>query len=203
MKNKGMLVVLSGPSGSGKDTVLIEFLQNNPQVKKSISMTTREIRDGEVDGKDYYFVSDEEFDKNINDGMMLEFARYSTSSYGTPKAPVDNWLNEGKTVILKIEVCGAANIKKIYPDAVLVFITPPSLEVLEKRLRMRGSEDEESIKKRLKIAQTELKQIPEYDYIIINDELDKCVEDFKKIIDAELCKVSRNNKIISEVTKNV
>jgi len=203
MKTKGMLVVLSGPSGSGKDTVLGEYLQNNPQIKKSISMTTRAIRDGETDGIDYIFVSEEKFDECIENGKMLEYVKYSTSCYGTPKGPVDNWLNEGKTVILKIEVYGASNIRKLYPDAVLVFITPPSIEVLEKRLRRRGSENEEDLQSRLKIATDELKKIPDYDYIIINDELEKCVDDFSTIIKAEQQKVSRNYNFISEVTQNV
>ena len=203
MTNNGLLVVLSGPSGSGKDTVLADYLKNNPQVKKSISMTTRAIRDGETDGIDYIFVDNKQFDLYISDGMMLEYVKYSSSSYGTPKGPVDNWLNDGKTVILKIEVEGASNIRKLYPDAVLVFIVPPSLEVLENRLRRRGSEDEDGLKKRLEIARNELNKIPEYDYIIVNDELEKCVEDFSSIINAELCKVSRNKKFISEVTQNV
>ncbi|MBP9988466.1 MAG: guanylate kinase [Ruminococcus sp.] len=203
MQNKGTLVILSGPSGSGKDTVLSELFKECPEICKSISMTTRAIRDGEVDGKDYIFVSKEEFNQAVENNQMLEYAEYGTNLYGTPKAPVDNWLSQGKTVVLKIEVQGAENIRKKYNDAVSIFIIPPSLEILKKRLMGRGSEDEESLNRRLNIAVDEIGRINEYEYVIVNGELSDAVRDIKTIIDAEKLKISRNSKLISEVKGNV
>lgn len=203
MNDKGMLVVLSGPSASGKDTVLSEVYKSSADLIQSVSMTTRAPRDGEIDGIDYYFVSEEYFLNAVNSGQMLEYAKYGANYYGTPKAPVDNWLEDGKTVILKIEVQGAENIRKLYDDSISIFITPPSLAVLEKRLRLRGTEQEEDIKRRLDIAADELKKIVDYDYVVINDALVNAVEDVKSIIKAEQLKVSRRKNIISEVTKHV
>ena len=203
MHNNGILMVLSGPAGSGKDTVLGELYKLIPEMKQSVSMTTRLPRDGEIDGVDYYFVSKEEFETAIKDGKMLEYAQYGSNFYGTPKEPVDRMLNEGKIVVLKIEVQGAENIRKIYPDLVTVFITPPNMSVLENRLRRRGTESEEDIRHRLEIAADELSRIEEYNYIVINDELENVVNDVKTIISAEKLKVSRRNKIISEVKNYV
>ena len=203
MNNEGMLVVLSGPSGSGKDTVLSEVYKSSTDLIQSISMTTRQPRDGETDGVDYYFVSEEYFLDAIKNGRMLEYAKYGTNYYGTPKDPVDNWLADGKTVILKIEVQGADSIKKLYKDCVSIFITPPSLAILEKRLRLRGTEQEEDIVRRLNTAFDELQRIKDYDYVVINDALVNAVEDVKSIILAEHLKVSRRKNIISEVTKHV
>lgn len=132
--NDGMLILFSGPSGVGKDTVLDVVLDKDKSLQRSISLTTRERRDGEVDGKDYYFVSTPDFENMINQGEVLEFAKYGVNLYGTPKAPVDKWLAEGKTVILKIEVKGAQKIKEMYPDSVAIFLLPPSMEELEKDL---------------------------------------------------------------------
>lgn len=203
MHNNGILMVLSGPAGSGKDTVLGELYKQIPEMKQSVSMTTRPPRDGEVDGVDYYFVSKEEFETAIKDRKMLEYAQYGSNFYGTPKEPVDRMLNEGKIVVLKIEVQGAENIRKIYPDLVTIFITPPNMSVLESRLRRRGTESEEDIRHRLEIAADELSRIEEYNYIVINDELEDVVNDVKTIISAEKLKVSRRNKIISEVKNYV
>ena len=203
MHNNGILMVLSGPAGSGKDTVLGELYKQIPEMKQSVSMTTRLPRDGEIDGVDYYFVSNENFETAIKDGKMLEYAQYGSNFYGTPKEPVDRMLNEGKIVVLKIEVQGAENIRKIYPDLVTIFITPPNMSVLESRLRRRGTESEEDIRHRLEIAADELSRIEEYNYIVINDELENVVNDVKTIISAEKLKVSRRNKIISEVKKYV
>ncbi len=172
MANKGTLVLFSGPSGAGKDTVLNVVLSKNENLQRSISVTTRGIRDDEVNGKDYYFVSRDDFQKMIDNGDVLEFAQYGENLYGTPKAPVDKWLNEGKTVILKIEVQGAAKIKEIYPDAVAIFLLPPSMEELEKRLRERATEDEADIQRRLEIAKNEMKKSIDYDYKVVNDTVD-------------------------------
>lgn len=203
MPNKGMLVVLSGPSGSGKDTVLSEIFIKAPELKKSVSMTTRKPREGEIDGVDYFFVDESEFTDAVRDGKMLEYARYGGNYYGTPKDRVDSWLNEGLTVILKIDVQGGENIRRLYPDAVSIFITPPSMYVLEKRLRRRGSEAEDEVRKRLSIASEELDKITDYDYMVINDSLDDAVDDVITIIKAEQLKVIRRKKYLSEVIKNV
>lgn len=201
MQNKGMLLVLSGPSGSGKDTVIAELFKSDLPIIQSISMTTRPMRSGEKDGADYFFTDKENFENAIKDNQMLEYAQYGGNYYGTPKAPIDKWLDEGKVVILKIDVQGCENIKKSYADAASVFIIPPSMSVLEKRLRGRGSETEESIVRRLKIAENELQKVTMYDYAVINDELEKAVDDIKVIINAELMKVSRVKNILSEVCK--
>lgn len=201
MHNDGLLVVLSGPSGSGKDTVLAELFKLDIGLVKSVSMTTRKPRDNEKDGVDYHFVDEDCFVSAIENGKMLEYAKYGDNYYGTPKAPVDNWLNENKAVVLKIEVQGAGNIRKLYPDVVSIFLAPPNKQILEERLRNRGSEDEEDVRRRLDIACRELERICEYDYVVVNDELTDAVRDIKTIIFAEKLKVSRRNKIISEVNK--
>ena len=132
---------------------------------------------------------------------MLEYAKYGINYYGTPKAPVDNWLDEGRTVVLKIDVQGAGNIRSLYPESVSIFLTPPNLTVLEKRLRDRGSEDEEDVRRRLDIACNELARIGEYDYVVVNDDLASAVDEIKTIIKAESLKVSRRKNILSEVKK--
>lgn len=199
MHNKGMLVVLSGPSGSGKDTILAELFKLKIGLVQSVSMTTRAPRQEEKNGVDYLFVDEEYFLSAITNGRMLEYAKYGINYYGTPKAPVDNWLDEGKTVVLKIDVQGAGNIRKLYPDSISIFLTPPNLTVLEKRLRDRGSEDEEDVRRRLDIACNELARIGEYDYVVINDDLESAVDEIKTIIKAESLKVSRRKNILSEV----
>lgn len=203
MPDKGMLIVLSGPSGSGKDTVLAELFKLKIGLVQSVSMTTRAPRNDEKNGVDYLFVDEEYFLSAITNGRMLEYAKYGVNYYGTPKAPVDNWLDEGKTVVLKIDVQGAGNIRKLYPDSVSIFLTPPNLSVLEKRLRDRGSEDEEDVRRRLDIACNELARIGEYDYVVINDDLQSAVDEIKTIIKAESLKVSRRKNILSEVKNNV
>ena len=180
--NKGVLVLFSGPSGVGKDTVLEIVLNKDTSLQKSVSCTTRGIRENEIDGKDYYFISVPEFEEMIENHEVLEFTRYGQNFYGTPKAPIDKWLSEGKTVILKIEVEGASNIKKLYPDSVGIFIMPPSMEVLEQRLRSRGTEDEADIKKRLEIAQSEIGHSKVYDYLVVNDDLEKTSENVLDIL---------------------
>lgn len=202
MSNKGLLVILSGPSGSGKDTVLECIDKRDIPIKRSISMTTREKRDGEIDGVDYYFVTKEYFEKQIAEKKMLESALYSTNYYGTPKGPVDRWLDEGKTVVLKIEVQGAEKIKKMYPDCVSIFIMPPSMQILERRLRRRETDSEESILMRLDAALGEMQCAEKYDYIVFNDVLDDTVDDICAIIKAENFKSSKMKYSVREVIKN-
>lgn len=203
MTDSGVLIILSGPSGSGKDTVLNKLTENRDDIKISISMTTRQKRNDEIDGLNYYFVSREYFEKKITDNNMLEYAEYADNLYGTPKAPVDEMLRNGKAVILKIEVQGAEKIRKIYPEVISIFLMPPSVRVLEERLRGRNSEDEETLNHRLVIAREEIRRASEYDYIVINDTVENAVAGIETIINAERQKTFRNKKIISEVINNV
>lgn len=204
MNNKGMLIVLSGPSGSGKDTILDKLAEKGePKIQLSVSMTTRDSRAGEIDGVHYYFTDRADFEKKIADNEILEYAEYSGNYYGTPKAPVDEWLNEGKTVILKIEVKGAEKIRRMYPDVVSIFLMPPSMQVLEERLRNRESETEDSLKSRLSIARDEIARSEEYNYIVVNDVVDEAVNDIASIIKAELLTSARMNFKVKEVLKNV
>lgn len=183
--SKGTLLVFSGPAGAGKDSVLIEFLKKKvPGVWKSVSYTTRAPREGEVNGVDYNFISVEDFEKLIEQNAMLEYAKYGVNYYGTPRTSVDEHLGNGDIVILKIEVQGADQIKKLYSDSVGAFIMPPSLEILEKRLRGRGTESDEDILRRLKIAEDELAYSTNYDYHIVNDRLEDAVDDLSAVVRA-------------------
>lgn len=201
--NEGMLVLFSGPSGVGKDTVLDIILDKDERLQRSVSITTREKRCGEVDGKDYYFVTKDEFHTMIQNGQVLEYAQYGENIYGTPKAPVDKWLKEGKTVILKIEVKGAQKIREIYPDAVSIFLMPPSMKVLEERIRIRGTEDEADIERRLEIAKNEVMRSADYDFVVVNDNLETASNNVLGIIKALNFTYKRMNKKISEVIENV
>ncbi len=179
--NKGRLYVFSGPSGVGKDTVL-SLLLSRSDLTKSVSATTRAPREGETDGVDYYFVTKEQFETLIREGGMLEYTVYAGNYYGTPKAPVEAWLSEGKDVILKIEVDGGAQIKTLMPESIGIFILPPSKEELERRLRMRGTDSEEAVQKRLAAALNELSCAERYDYRVVNDDLDLCVDEILAIL---------------------
>ncbi|MCR4563875.1 MAG: guanylate kinase [Clostridiales bacterium] len=201
--SKGILIVFSGPSGAGKDTILYDVLERDKTLQKSVSLTTREKREDETEGVDYYFTSLKEFKDKLDNGEILEYAQYGQNFYGTPKAPVDKWLNDGKTVILKIEVQGAANIKELYPESVSIFLLPPSIEELENRLRARETDSQEDILRRMTIAEDEFRRSVNYDYIVINNKVDEAVNDVLSIIRAEQLKSSRMKNYISEVTKNV
>ena len=170
-QKKGKLILFSGPSGVGKDTLLDILLRKDPTLQKSISITTRLRRENEHDGVDYYFITPDDFEAMLESGDVLEFAKYGKNLYGTPKKPVDKWLSEGKTVILKIEVQGAAKIM------------PPSLEILEHRLRCRGTEDEDDLVRRLEIARGEIEKSRGYDYIVINDDLESAADEVLDIIE--------------------
>ena len=178
---KGKFIVISGPSGVGKGTIC-NVLLKELNAWFSVSMTTRGIRDGEVDGVNYYFISKDEFIKRIDDGKLLEYNIYNDNYYGTPKDKVLEKMDEGRDVFLEIDVNGARNIKKIFPDALLIYIAPPSIEELRNRLINRGTEDIDVIEKRLRIAEDELKQINFYDYVVINDDIDKAINDVREII---------------------
>lgn len=199
----GMLVLFSGPSGVGKDTVLDIILSKDKKLQRSVSLTTREKRSGETDGEDYYFITKEEFSQMIKDGQVLEYAQYGENIYGTPKAPVDKWLKEGKTVILKIEVKGAQKIRELYPEALSIFLLPPSMQILEDRIRRRATESESDIEKRLEIAKNEILRSADYDFVVVNDNLDEASDNVLSIIKALNFTYKRMNHKISEVIKNV
>ncbi len=199
--SKGLLFVVSGPSGCGKGTILAEILKND-KFFYSISATTRNPRPGEEDGKNYYFLTKEKFEELIANDGMLEYASYCDNYYGTPKKPVEDMLNEGKHVILEIEVQGAMKIKEKCPEAKFVFILPPSLKELRRRLNKRGTESEDVIEKRLSEATGEIKQAYKYDYALINGELSVAVDDLLAIIRAEELNLKNTNETIDEVLEN-
>ena len=193
---KGLLIVISGPSGAGKGTVYNEVLIRRPEIQRSISVTTRAPRKGEVDGVHYYFRTEEQYQKMIADGEFLETAAVYSNYYGTPKAPVYEKLAKGQDVMFEIDTLGAKQIKKMYPDAVTIFIIPPSFEILEKRLRDRGTDSEESIRRRLSCAKSELAKYKQFDYIVFNDDLETAIGKTLAIIEAEKSKISRNEAVI-------
>lgn len=185
MNKKGILIVFSGPSGCGKGTVLKELIDKDDNVFLSVSATTRSPREGEINGKNYYFLTKEEFEEQISNDGMLEYAKYCENFYGTPKAPVLERIEKGQNVILEIEVQGAMKVKEKQKDAVLVFLMPPSMEELERRLVDRQTEDIETITKRLNTAKEEIAHKDEYDYTIVNNTVSDAVADLEAIIRAE------------------
>ena len=199
-KNKGILLVLSGFSGSGKGTVMKEIMKKySDRYALSISATTRAPRPGETDGVEYFFKTRAEFEAMIENDELVEYAQYVSNYYGTPKAYVEEQLNAGKDVILEIEIQGALKIKEKFPDTLLLFMTPPSAEELKKRLIGRGTESMEVIQARLKRAIEEAEGIEKYDYLIINDDLEECVERFHSIVTNEHERVSRNEENIANM----
>lgn len=200
---KGLLIIFSGPSGSGKGTIMKSLLASRDDTVLSVSMTTRAPRPGEIDGYHYHFVSHEEFQKTIEEDGFLEYAEYNGNFYGTPEAPIRRLLNEGKNVMLEIEVQGAEKVMDHRSDVVSIFITIPSFEELERRLRGRGTEPEEVIQGRMKTSQYELSRAFRYQYIVLNDEVEKAVNRINTIIDAEYMRYSRMENTILEVLKDV
>ncbi len=199
MTESGRLVVVSGPSGAGKSTVIAHLMELRTDVCFSVSATTRPPREGECDGEDYFFVSADRFDELINSGMLLEYAEYVGNRYGTPENYVQRKLDEGLNVILDIEVQGAAQVKKLRPDAISVFILPPSSLELERRLRTRRTDSEEKIRERLEQARREYAQAHNYDYIVLNGDPDEAARELDAILTAEHCRAEARLEYLSEV----
>lgn len=191
MKNQGLLVIISGPSGAGKGTVVSELIATGDYAL-SISATTRKPRVNEVDGVHYHFHTVEEFETMKAENDLLEWAKFCDNYYGTPKKYVEKQMQEGKNVILEIEVQGALQVKKIYPQSVLVFMIPPNLEELGNRLINRGTEDKETINKRILRALEEMEFVPQYDYVVVNDTVSEAKEDIETIVAAEAMRCNRN-----------
>ncbi|WP_425448979.1 guanylate kinase [Dethiothermospora halolimnae] len=191
--DKGLLIVISGPSGVGKGTICKELLKDFNDIEVSVSATTREPREGEIDGVNYYYKTKEEFKDMIDRDNFLEYAQVHGNYYGTPKKNVLEKLELGKNILLEIDIQGALKVKDEYPHGVFIFVVPPSMEELKNRIIGRGTETEDSIETRFNNAYEEMKFINKYDYGIINDKLELAVEKIKCIITAEKCKVSREN----------
>ena len=198
--NKGLLVAVSGFSGSGKGTLMKRVLEQYPNYALSVSATTRSPRAGEREGIEYFFKSKEEFEKLIANDALIEYARYVDNYYGTPKEYVEKMLSEGRDVILEIEVQGALQVKKKFPELVLVFITAPSLAELKRRFAERGTESEEVIQKRIQQIERELESMKHYDYILVNEDLDECAEAFHGIIQAEHRKLVNQTELIERLS---
>ena len=190
-KTTGELIVISGPSGAGKGTVISKLLEKNKDLWLSISATSRKPRGKEKDGVEYYFLSEEDFEKKIDEDYFLEYAKYQDNYYGTPKSTIIDKLREGIDVVLEIEIQGAAKIKELVPEALFIFILPPTEKELLKRLIGRNTEDSEIIIKRFERAYKEINEVTKYNYVVVNDKLDEAVEKVKAIIKAEKCRVDR------------
>ena len=204
MDEKGILIVVSGFSGSGKGTLMKELLARYPDTYAlSVSATTRAPREGEADGREYFFVSKDEFEKMIAKGELIEYARYVENYYGTPREYVEKMLNEGRDVILEIEIQGALKVKKAFPDTLLLFVTPPDATELKNRLVGRGTETLDVIKSRLDRACEEAEGMDSYDYLIVNDDLNECVEKMHTIIQGEHHRSFRNKAFMKEIKEDL
>ena len=200
---KGILTVLSGFSGARKGTPMKRLMEKYDDYALSISATTRNPREGEVDGREYFFKATEEFEKMIAQDELIEYARYVNHYYGTPRSYVEEQLENGKDVILEIEIQGALKVKEKFPDTLLVFITPPSAKELRRRLIGRGTESMEVIEQRLARAKEEAEGIDDYDCLIVNDDLESCVDELHSVIQNEKKKVARNGEFISKIRKEL
>ena len=200
---RGDLIVISGFSGAGKGTLMRALMEKHSEFCLSVSMTTRKPRESEVDGREYYFVSREEFEERIRKGMFLEYATYVGNYYGTPLDYVEKMLDEGRSVILEIEVQGALQIREKVPDAVLMFVTTPDIETLYARLKGRGTENEETIMRRLGQAAVEAEMIGQYDYIVVNDEVDRCADSMYAMICAAKAAPVRNAELVETLKKDL
>lgn len=196
--NPGLLVVVSGPAGVGKGTIVRKMMENDPKFVYSISATSRLPRATETEGRNYYFKTREQFEEMIKNEELIEWVEYCGNYYGTPRSLVCSEIEKGNVVILEIEVDGALNVKRMFPDCILCFIIPPDFSELEKRLRGRGTDTEESITKRLSRAKEEFKLIKEYDYLILNDSIENAAQRFFSIVLAEQMRTNRNKELINK-----
>lgn len=203
MKQDGILIVVSGFSGAGKGTLMKKLMENYDNYALSISMTSRNPRPGEKNGVEYFFVTRDEFEKTIAEDGLIEYAQYCDNYYGTPKAYVESQLKAGKDVILEIEIQGALKVKKQFPNALLLFVTPPSAEVLKARLEGRGTETAEVIAQRMHRAIEESDGIEEYEYLIVNDDLETCVKELHGIVSAARMKPSRNEEFLKNIREGL
>lgn len=195
---QGLLVVLSGPSGVGKGTICQDLMAESENITYSVSVTTRKMRPGEEEGVHYFFVSGDEFTRMVRDGEFLEYTRvFSEHSYGTPRKYVTQQLEQGKDVILEIDVQGGLHVKEAYPDAVLIFIAPPNMDELKTRLVKRGTESEEAIRRRTETAYMEMQCVSYYDYLVVNNTIENAIDGIKTIIAAEKSRVTRREDIIN------
>ena len=202
-KEKGLLIVLSGPSGVGKGTVCSALRAASPDLVYSVSVTTRKPRVGEVDGVNYFFKTREQFLQMIENDELLEWAEYVGNYYGTPKAFVEETLHQGKNIVLEIEVQGALKVKEKYPEGVFIFLMPPSLEELRKRILSRGTETEEAIRSRMDVALNELKLLDYYDYVVVNEKIELACKRIQAIITAEMCRRERVSPTIRKWMEEV
>ncbi len=200
---KGILTIVSGFAGAGKGTIVNRLVQDYDNYALSISMTTRSPRPGEQDGVHYFFTDKEQFEKNIEEHKMLEYAQYVDNYYGTPREYVEQKLNAGEDVILEIEYKGAFQVKEMMPEALLIFVTPPSAEILYNRLKGRGTETDEVIAKRMKRAHEEADIISKYDFIIVNDDIDESVSQAHEIIQNAKSSVNRNTEFIEDIKRGL
>lgn len=199
---KGRLIVLSGPSGVGKGTVLASYLKAHPEVKLSVSATTRAPRPGEEDGVHYHFLSRDAFAQKIEENGMLEWAAYNNNYYGTPRAQVEKALDAGSDVVLEIEVQGAFQVRAAWPDAILIFVMPPDFDTLQKRLADRGTEDAQTVQRRLREAVREISRADQYDYMVVNDTVDHAAHVLEAVIEGARHRVRENKAFIMEVCKD-
>lgn len=203
MGREGILVVVSGFSGAGKGTLMKALVKQYDEYALSISATTRKPREGETHGKEYFFLSREEFQTMIQENALIEYAQYVENYYGTPKAYVQQQMAAGRDVILEIEIQGAMKVKEQYPEALLLFVTPPSAAELKRRLISRGTESPEVIEARLKRAAEEAEYMGDYDYLVINDDLDTCVKEMHALIQAQHSRTSSQGKFIQQIKKEL
>ena len=195
-KNTGQIIVISAPSGAGKGTIIKKLLENNSKDRwLSVSATSRKPREGEKEGVNYYYLTEEEFKKKVDEDYFLEYTNYAGNYYGTPREYIKKKVNKGIDVFLEIEIEGANNIKKLIPEALFIFIMPPSLKELVKRLKGRGTETNEKIIKRFNAAYKEVNEVTKYNYVVVNDEIDTAVDKIEAIIKAEKCRVDRIEEV--------
>ncbi len=203
LKKKGILMVLSGFSGAGKGTLVKALLQKYDSYALSVSMTTRAPREGERDGVEYFFTDRQHFEETVGQNGFIEYASYCGNYYGTPRAYVEEQMAAGRNVILEIEIQGALKVKEKFPESLLIFVTPPSAEELKRRLENRGTETAEAIAQRLARAAEESEGVEAYDYIVVNDDLEACVEEIHRLVEAARCAPVRNTEFINKIREQL